>query len=166
MLSIGTGSSSTVSLNDQVPSSWLVYSTSPDTVPLVIFMVSILSRPAELQLAFPPWSQHEDRPQSCWRAPGSFWLHLVPARREHPSGQLHDRADPMGGVRWDSSGSGNRAIVRGAETEVIRKFSTVRRAVVEIRDSEAVLRNKGLFARGQAGERERTTQEPQPWRQA
>ena len=40
---IGTESSSNVSLNDQVPSSRSVYSTSAVTVPLVMFMPSMVS---------------------------------------------------------------------------------------------------------------------------
>ena len=63
-------------------------------------------------------SEHEDGPTSRWRAPSGFRLHLVPARLQRPTGEFHDRPDPMGGVRWDCGGGGNRAIVRYEETDV------------------------------------------------
>jgi hypothetical protein len=48
--------------------------------------------------------EYESQSEHCRLHPDRLWRHLVPARHQRPAGQLHDRANSVGGLRRDRGG--------------------------------------------------------------
>ena len=70
-----------------------------------------MARQAEVHYERDLESCHQD-----YGPEGRVGGHLVAPRHQRPTGQLHDRSDSMGRVRWGGGGE-NRTVVCGEETE-------------------------------------------------
>jgi hypothetical protein len=61
------------------------------------------------------WREHESHFEHRRLRAGRLWRHLVPARHRRAAGQLHDRANPVGGLGRHRGGSGYLDIGGAAE---------------------------------------------------
>ena len=70
----------------------------------------------------PPCGADESYLEHPGDRPGALRDHLVPAGDQFVTGQLHDRADTMGGLRWDR-GCGGDSFVVPSESEATRRHA-------------------------------------------